>query len=140
MLSERELQLDSAAEMPLNSGAAVLLVEPDPDRQWKLAKMLAKIGRRVIATSSCDGAVAFLGEYLVNLVLIAEQLPKTQGRYLAARLRKLYPNLRVIVLGDSDADHQVGEQHRSGVFEFRIRPFQTETLAELLGTLDSRAA
>jgi DNA-binding NtrC family response regulator len=83
------------------SGDVVLLVEPDPDRQGKLTQILSRIGRRVVATASSAGAIAFLAEYLVNLVLIAENLPNTQGRYLAVSLKKSYPALPIVILGES---------------------------------------
>jgi CheY-like chemotaxis protein len=91
------------------SGETILLVEPDPDRQWKLTRYLTKIGQRVVATASSAGAVAFLRQYRVNLVLIAENLPKAEGRYLASAIRNAYPGLPISILdGESisvELDH-----------------------------------
>lgn len=98
VLTNDPLGEETLSRVAETTGRAILLVEPDPDRQWKLTRNLAKIGRRVIATASSAGAIAFLNQYLADLVLVAENLPRTHGRYLAATLKKSHPGLPVFVL------------------------------------------
>jgi DNA-binding NtrC family response regulator len=140
LLTEDDLREETLRKIAEISGDAVLLVEPDPERQWKLARILAKIGRRVVGTASSDGALALLGEYLVNLVLIAENLPKTQGRYLAAALRKTYPDLPVFVIGDGVTTNYDLDSHGSGIFERLARPLHGDALADVLSGAASTAA
>jgi CheY-like chemotaxis protein len=83
-------------------GDTILLVEADPDRQWQITRLLTREGRRVIGTASSAGAVAFLSQFRASLVLIAENLPKAQGRYLASAIRKNDPGLPVIMLGETN--------------------------------------
>jgi DNA-binding response OmpR family regulator len=71
--------------------SAVLVVEDDPDLQWRLARMLTINGNRVVGTSSADGALALIAEWSVDLVLIDEGLPGMTGLDLAKAIRKQRP-------------------------------------------------
>ncbi len=129
----------------------ILVVEPNPDQQWQMARQLTVGGHRVIGTASCDGALALLGQYPVDLVLMAEELPRTDGVSLAARLRKSNPALRIVIVGDPDEPESTSDPTRSGVrphvdpelagaVDFLPRPLPQEALAALLADMDSSAA
>lgn len=79
----------------------VLIVEDNPDAQWRLARMLTVRGNRVVGTSTGDGALALIAQWPVDLVLIDEALPGMSGVDLTRRLRALYPKIAVIVMTDA---------------------------------------
>jgi PleD family two-component response regulator len=123
------------------TGKTILLVEPDPDRQWKLTRNLAKIGRRVVATASSAGAIAFLNQYLASLVLVAEDLPRTQGSYLAATLKKHHPGLPVFILrGGVTGDFDLNSRCAEKIGPLKGPSSHTEPRLDRLAAVNSTAA
>lgn len=113
----------------------VLVVENDPDLQWGLARMLTVLGHRVVGTSSSDGALALLAEWPVDLVLLAEDLPGMDGLELARHVRERAPGVPVILLANDGPG--VGDAaNAAGVSAYLVKPFQLETLRELVLSLD----
>ena len=88
------------SELPAPPGrrCAVLVVESDPDHQWRLARTLTALGNRVVGTSSGDGALALVAEWSVDLAIVAEDLPGMDGLELIRRLRRRTPELAVVLL------------------------------------------
>ncbi|MEO0322119.1 MAG: response regulator [Myxococcota bacterium] len=82
--------------------SAVLVVESDPDHQWRLARSLTTMGNRVVGTSSGDGALALVAEWSVDLAIVAEDLPGMDGLELIRRLRARSPQLAVVLLVGPD--------------------------------------
>lgn len=79
-------------------GRAVLIVEPSPDQQSRLARLMAVHGHRAIGASSIDGALAFLREFPVDLVLLAEELSGDSPLRVVAEFIGRRPNARVVIM------------------------------------------
>lgn len=80
----------------------VLVVEADPDLQWRLARTLTVEGNRVVGTSSGDGALALVAEWPVDLVLVSEELPGMEGIEVIRHLHERCPTLVSVLLADED--------------------------------------
>ncbi len=123
-------------------GASVLVVEPDPDLQWRLARMLTVHGHRVVGASSGDGALALAREWPVDLVLVDEALPARGGLSalaLTRALRAAHPDVRVVLLTAAGAPPEPHLAARvSGVVGCLARPFRPESIAEALRVLAPR--
>jgi len=126
-----------ASIAPSQSG--VLVVESDPDMQWRLARMLTVNGHRVVGTSSGDGALALLEQWPVDLVLVAEQLPGMDGLSLAKILRERCPKVPVILMTEDDPEAQLAAR-LAGAVACLTKPFRTETLRELIDAVQHAAA
>ena len=85
-----------SASLPARA-CAVVVVESDPDHQWRLARTLTTLGNRVVGTSSGDGALALVAEWSVDLAIVAEDLPGMDGLELIRRLRDQAPQLTVVL-------------------------------------------
>lgn len=109
----------------------VLLVESDPDLQWRLARMLTVDGNRVVGTSSGDGALAVVGEWRADLALVASHLPGMAGLEVARRLRALNPDLVVILMGEPAGD-PAPKAHVSATL---AKPFPFDALRALIESL-----
>ena len=83
----------------------VLLLEDDPDRQFRLARLLSAAGHRVVGASSGSGALALMSQWAVDLVIVSEQLSSATGASIARRLRAAHPHVPVVLLTDRPA-HQ----------------------------------
>jgi|WetSurMetagenome_2_1015567.scaffolds.fasta_scaffold674668_1 DNA-binding NtrC family response regulator len=133
---------EALIKIELSEGArdSVLVIEPDPNHQWKLARMLTLKGYRAIGTSSCDGAIALLKEYPVGLVLLAENLPTISLTTLIEKIRESRPFVHVVVMRDTESTIAVKPLHPSRVYEFPKKQLRMETLTGILADMDPSAA
>lgn len=116
---------------------AVLVVEADPDLQWRLARLLTVSGNRVVGTSTADGALALMAAWEVDLVLIDETLHGLSGIDLARKLHESYPHVQVVLMtADDDAHEDMHVAARlAGAVACLTKPFRPEAIAELLRLL-----
>ena len=115
--------------------SGVLIVEADPDMQWRLARMLTVQGHRVVGTSSGDGAMALISQWPVDLVLIAENLPGKSGIEVAQQLQADHPEIPVVLMTRGDCAKVESAAKLSGVVACLTKPFRVETLTALLQSL-----
>ena len=122
------------------AGRAVLVVEDDPDQQWRLARMLTVSGNRVVGTSTGDGALALLAEWPVDLVLIAADLPDMSGLALMRKIHEQRPKIRVLMMttGAQETPSSAAMK-RAGAAGCIAKPLEADTLAKALGTISGRA-
>ena len=122
--------LDKAHETILRSdprNLRVLIVESDPDLQWKLARTLTVQGNRVVGTGSGDGALALLRKWDVDLILVAESLPGMRGLEVAQVISELAPAAPIILLADKDEERQTADR-LAAIAACLVKPFRLETL------------
>jgi ActR/RegA family two-component response regulator len=79
-------------------GRAVLIVEPSPDQQARLARLMAVHGHRAIGTSTLDGALAFLRAFPADLVLLAEEIAGDSPLRVVAEIVGRRPNARIAIM------------------------------------------
>ena len=114
----------------------VLVVEDDPDQQWRLARLLTVHGFRVVGTSSADGALALFEQRPMDLVLVDERLPGIEGIALAQRLRQRFPSVPVVLMSEAPGDELEEDAARIGVRAVVAKPLEREQIARLLEELD----
>lgn len=110
----------------------VLVVEDDPDLQWRLARMLTVQGSRVVGTSSGDGALALISQWPVDLVLVDEDLPGMSGLEVARRIREEHGNIPVVLMTGDDSEATQTAARIAGAVACLVKPFRVEALLELL--------
>lgn len=128
--------LDSAAksiaeECPRHR--SVLVVESDPDLQWRLARMLTVDGNRVVGTGSGNGALTVASVWSADLALVAARLPGMSGLDLAKRLREQHPDLVVILMGEQASTAE--RPPSTDITAYLAKPFRFEALRALIESL-----
>ncbi len=126
--------MDDQARRP-RSGATVLLVEDDPDQQWRLARLLTVHGHRVVGTSTADGALALLEQWPMDLVLVDERLPGIEGVALLERLRLRHPALALALMSEAPDDELEADAARLGVLALLAKPVASDQVTRLLEEL-----
>ena len=117
-------------------GRGILVVESDPDVQWRIARTLTVEGNRVVGSSSGEGALALLEQWPVELVLVDENLPGIDGIELIRRLSDAWPDITSILLTDSDdPDLQVTARLAGAVSCIR-KPLRADVLDAVLAVED----
>lgn len=125
---------DSARSIASTSapGRAVLVVEPDPDRQWRLARTITIQGHRVIGTSTVEAALALLQACPVDLILVAEELAICGPADVVERLRQQNAATRIVLMSQPSADSGV-RVVRSAELEYCDQPPSSQAIRALLG-------
>lgn len=117
--------------------SAILLVQDDPDLQWRLARTLTVHGHRVVGTSSSDGAMALMSQWQVDMVVIDADLPGSSALDLAKRIRANHSGIAIALAGDGGHEHHLAAR-LSGAFASLIKPLRVEAISELLSALPGR--
>lgn len=112
-------------------GRAVLIVDPSPDHQARLARLTAVQGHRAIGTSSLDGALAFLQAFPADLVLLAEEAAGPVPLRTVAELAGARPNARVAILSPERDPLAIAQ--REAAIEYLPAALSGEALDALLG-------
>jgi DNA-binding NtrC family response regulator len=117
---------------------SVLVIEPDPDGQSRLAREVSLTGHQVIGTDSLDGAKSLLAAYPVDLILLAEGLTLTDPLGVVAELVGLRPEARIIVVTHPESDAESGHSDirpaRHEALEYLPGPVEPDRLAMLLAS------
>lgn len=113
----------------------ILVLESDPDLQWRLARMLTVQGHRVVAAGTADGARALLAEWGCDLVLVAEHLHGADGMSVAEDLRRRFPDIPVVLMTKRTGDSVRAAATRRGISATIARPFRWETFRDVLASL-----
>jgi CheY-like chemotaxis protein len=128
------IELDAAhagmTKIPRESG--VLVVEDDPDTQWRLARMLTVHGARVVGTSSGEAALALIDQWPADLVLVDQGLPGISGLEVARRIRQQHPDIPVVLMSTEESTDLRLAAKIAGAALMLIKPFRVEVLFEML--------
>jgi len=118
----------------------VLVVEADPDLQWRLARSLTVEGNRGVGTSSGDGALALIEQWRVDVVLIAEDLPGMDGLEVIRRILDVRPAVAIVLMtAEVGAEIQV-EARLAGAQACVRKPVELDALRTIFAGIPLRAS
>lgn len=120
----------AASTMARESG--VLVVEDDPDTQWRLARMLTVHGARVVGTSSGEAALALIEQWPADLVLVDQGLPGISGLEVARRIQQQHPGIPVVLMSTEESTDLRLAAKVAGAVLMLIKPFRVEIVFEML--------
>ncbi|HEY8429363.1 MAG TPA: response regulator [Sandaracinaceae bacterium] len=134
---ERKLETArrAVASVPPTRERGVLVVEDDPDLQWRIARMLTIRGNRVVGTSSGEAALELMAQWPVDLALVDETLPGMSGVELARAIRERHPSVPVVLMSSEDTREARLAARLAGVAAVLAKPFAIDALVELLRSL-----
>ncbi len=133
-----ELESEGFTKMARERG--VLVVEDDPDTQWRLARMLTVHGARVVGTSSGEAALALIEQWPADLVLVDQGLPGISGLEVARRIRQQHPEIPVVLMSTEENTDLRLAAKIAGAASMLIKPFRVEVLFEVLGRIKDAGA
>jgi two-component system cell cycle sensor histidine kinase/response regulator CckA len=141
--SEKDLEsLPDGAEADRGS-ETVLIVEDDPVASRMGRDILERWGYRVMVTDSGSEAIEIYSEYQkrIQLVLLDVILPDLSGDQVFSSLRKINPDVRVIVTSGYNVNQQITHLLKFGCADFIQKPFQSRALSsKVRAALDREAA
>ena len=116
------------------SGAAVLIVDDEPDVCWAFKRILNASGILSVVTASADEALRLARRERFRLAFIDAKLPDGEGLKLAWRIREAAPGLRTVLISGYyyPDDSEVVQARAAGVIDgFVNKPFQHDEIRKL---------
>jgi CheY-like chemotaxis protein len=117
--------------IPKGKGERILYVDDEPTMCRLAEKVLARLGYVVTALSSSEEAVNLLGwdSHSFDLVITDLTMPGLNGTDLAERIRRLRPDIPVILASGLVSPELRATAQKLGIKEIMSKPFTTASLA-----------
>jgi two-component system response regulator AtoC len=106
----------------------VLVIDDDPGIREYLEALGARQGYQVSTAGDGESAIASLGESRPDIVTLDAVLPGMDGLETLRQLKKLTPDVPVIMLSGHGQARTIVEAMRLGASDFLRKPFEVEEL------------
>ena len=110
----------------------ILVVDDEINYLTVMEALLGEEGYEVLTAPSGPEALKLAGTSDVDLVLTDMKMPKMNGIELLGELKRLYPDLPVIMMTAYGTVEKAVEAMRTGAYDYILKPFKNE---ELLATI-----
>jgi signal transduction histidine kinase/ActR/RegA family two-component response regulator len=133
-VAEDDIIEENTDEEAVTQDATILIVDDEPCIRNSLQRLLTKMGYSVFTAK--DGAEA-LDVYSekgnsINLILLDMIMPVMTGVTTYRELRKLNPDVKVLLISGFSKDDRANEIIREGVLGFLQKPFQFDELSQAI--------
>ena len=122
------------------SSATVLVADDDSGIRTVLSQALGREGYNVRTTGTAAGLWRWIEAGDGDLVITDVVMPDENGLDLLPRIRKLRPNLRVIVMSAQNTLLTAVKATEKGAFEYLPKPFDLRELTTVVGRALSEPA
>jgi CheY-like chemotaxis protein len=137
--AQEQAMKESKAAPDARGNETVLLVEDEPTILRMTTMMLDRLGYRVLAADNPEQAIALAEAYAdkIHLMITDVVLPEMNGRELAARMREIHPEIKVLFMSGYTADVIAHRGVLDKGVNFIQKPFSKKDLADKVrGALD----
>ena len=111
----------------------VLIVDGNTKARASTARLVQSLGYEAVQTGSMNEALANLEQHDPRFVLLAFDLPDTNGLEALSSIREMDADLPVIMLAPNLWDNRVAEAMRKGAVAYLAPPFGPDDLREVFG-------
>lgn len=101
---------------------AILVVDDDPNALFGICQILRDEGYEVIPAESGKGALERLKADAINLIITDEKMPNLSGMELLSEIKKIEPNIPVILMTAYGSVSMAVEALKQGAFYFFEKP------------------
>ncbi len=116
----------------LMTNASVLVVDDEDLIRWSLGERLRADGYTIIEAATGQAALQHFKEG-VDLVLLDYRLPDTDGLTVLREMKRVDPDVLVILLTALVSVETAVEAMRLGAFHFANKPFNLEEISAIVG-------
>ena len=122
-----------------NERSTILVVDDDREMANILVEILSAAGYRAIATNSGADALALVRRDHLDLVISDLRMVGMSGHQLQVEIRRLAPNLPVLIITAFGSIQTAVESMKLGAFDYVTKPFgNDELLMSIARALESR--
>lgn len=119
--------------------ANILVLDDVGDAVILIKKILQKKGHTVFGFTEEEEAIRFTADHPVDLAILDIKLKKMGGIEVLEELRRLKPDLQVMMLTGYPTLDTAREALRLGVSEYCVKPIEKEELEEKVAAILARA-
>ena len=106
----------------------ILVVDDETNYLTVMEALLGEEGYEVLTAPGGHEALKLTGSSDVDLVLTDMKMPKMNGIELLGELKRLYPDLPVIMMTAYGTVEKAVEAMKTGAFDYILKPFKNEEL------------
>ncbi|MEK9832039.1 MAG: nitrogen regulation protein NR(I) [Rhodospirillaceae bacterium] len=114
------------------SGATILVADDDRSIRTVLGQALGRIGHDVRSTGTAANLWRWVSEGEGDLVITDVVMPDENGLDLIPRIRKIRPDLRIIVMSAQNTLLTAVRATERGAFEYLPKPFDLKEVVEVV--------
>src|SRR5712664_1418991 len=114
-------------------GATILVADDDRALRTVLNQALARLGHDVRLTGNAATLWRWVEDGEGDLVITDVVMPDENGLDLIPRIRKLRPDLRVVVMSAQSTLMTAVKAAQRGAFEYLPKPFDLQELLSVVG-------
>ncbi len=113
----------------------ILVVDDEPNLRNTLALILKHEGYSVKTAASAEESLTQLGNSSYALVFLDLKMPGINGLQLLPEIKKMYPDLRVLVFTASDSLETRNEAAQLGAWGYFEKPMEPSKIVKLVNQL-----
>ncbi|MEE4263048.1 MAG: sigma-54 dependent transcriptional regulator [Desulfobacteraceae bacterium] len=106
----------------------ILVVDEHPDIRMEVSRNLNSAGFQVEAVASGSEAFERFGSSIYSLVITDEKIPGTEGLNLLNSIKKITPQIPVIIMTANGSVHSAVGAMQAGAADYLLKPFSAESL------------
>jgi len=111
----------------------ILIVDNNTNNRRSTARLIESLGFEVLQTSGIADALKLLEDQDPEFVLLAFDLADGSGMEGLSQIRKLDPDLPVVMLAADLWDTRAADAMRHGAIAYLAKPFDSNDLREVFG-------
>jgi two-component system, chemotaxis family, CheB/CheR fusion protein len=115
----------------------ILVVDDEKDAAEGLALLLKRAGHQTLAVNDGPAALAAIGTFDPEVVLLDLGLPKMDGYEVARRLRQEHGDKKILVCAVTGYQNDAARLKHAGFDEFLMKPPNMQKLSAILATWDT---
>jgi len=106
----------------------ILIIDDQSDNRKELTRSLERVGFPVESASDGLQALDKFRSTKYSMVITNQQTPRTEGGDVLGSLKKISPQIPVIVIAANGTVHDAVEAMHAGASDYLLKPFSVETL------------
>jgi len=106
----------------------ILIIDDQLDNRKELTRSLERVGFPVESASDGLQALDKFRSTKYSMVITNQQTPRTEGGDVLGSLKKISPQIPVIVIAANGTVHDAVEAMHAGASDYLLKPFSVETL------------
>ena len=110
----------------------ILIVDDSASHRCLLRQLLEELGNQVVEATNGSEALLLYDEVRPDLVALDRVMPELDGVTTLERLRKVDPNVKVVMLSSSNTVSELLEAREAGAQGFLLKPLRREKVREAI--------
>lgn len=119
----------------MNLPCSILVVDDDINLRRTLVQILQRAGYETDFAEDAERALRSLHERPYSLLILDHKLPDLNGLTVLTAVRRMYPDLRVLILTGVGTDQLRKEADVRGAWHFLQKPVDPEQIIALIKTI-----